>query len=341
MPIRIVINGWTRIARAAFRRLFDRPDLFEILAINDWAPHGGMAELLQRDSVLGKFKHHVEMGKLDTGEERFSINDTSIPVFHEWRPEGLPWRDYEIDIVLECSGVLRRRERSESPGYDTHIKIGAKRVLIAAPTLEEDLTAVLGVNDDQLSDEHKCVSASSRMTCSLAPVAKFLSDQFGFVKGMATSIDSYTEDQRLLDSPFYDPYRARAVAINIIPTQTGGAEMVGRVVPELMGRLTGYSLRVPVAAGNVIDLTVETGRPVSVEKVNAALCEASEGPLRGIVGYTEEPIVSSDVIGDPRPAIVHGPSTQVIDGKLLKMLIWSDRETSYANCLFELLKRMG
>jgi glyceraldehyde 3-phosphate dehydrogenase len=245
--------------------------------------------------------------------------------------------------VVESTGVFTAREKDGKPGYDTHLKAGAKRVILSAPAKDgADLTCVLGVNDDKLTPDKKCVSNASCTTNCLAPVAKVLHEQFGIEKGLMTTVHAYTNDQRVQDLPHKDLYRARAAALNIIPTSTGAATAVGLVIPELKGKLTGIALRVPVATGSVVDLTAVMKKPVTVEAVNAAMkAAAADGPLKGILAYTEDPIVSSDIIGDQHSSVFAADWTQVMDGNLLKVVSWYDNEWGYSCRTVDLIAKVG
>jgi glyceraldehyde 3-phosphate dehydrogenase len=257
-------------------------------------------------------------------------------------PATLPWKALGAQVILESTGVFTARGGGGKSGYATHLDAGAKKVVLSAPAKDEpDLTCVLGVNDDQLKPEHKCISNASCTTNCLAPVAKVLHEKFGIVKGLMTTIHSYTNDQRVQDMPHKDLYRARAAALNIIPTTTGAAKAVGLVIPALKGKMTGIALRVPTSTGSVVDLTVEMAKPVTKEAVNAAIREAAEGKLKGILKYTEDPIVSSDVIGDPHSSIFAADFTQVLGGTLLKVISWYDNEWAYSCRSVDLIEKIA
>jgi glyceraldehyde 3-phosphate dehydrogenase len=256
-------------------------------------------------------------------------------------PAELPWGDLGVDVVLESTGVFRARKTDDKPGYDSHIDAGAKKVVISAPAKKPDITCVMGVNDDKLTGEHKFISNASCTTNCLAPVAKVIYEKFGLVKGLMTTVHSYTNDQNVLDFAHKDPYRARAAAMNIIPTTTGAAEAVGLVIPEIQGKLTGFALRVPTPTGSVVDLTVETSKSVTVDAVNAAMKEAAENKLKGILGYTEDPIVLSDIVGDPLSSIFAGPWTKVTGDNMLKVLAWYDNEWGYSCRSVDLIEKIA
>jgi glyceraldehyde 3-phosphate dehydrogenase len=337
VAIRVGINGFGRIGRLVFRALMERPKVFEVVGINDITDNKMLAVLLQYDSV-----HRRYPGTVGYDAEGLIVDGRKIPVTAIRDPATLPWAERKVDVVLESTGVFTARGTDEKPGYASHLKAGARKVVLSAPAKDEpDLTCVLGVNDDQLKPEHKCISNASCTTNCLAPVAKVLHERFGIVKGLMTTVHSYTNDQRVLDLPHSDPYRARAAALNIIPTSTGAAKAVGLVIPALKGKLTGFALRVPTPTGSVVDLTCEMAKAVTKDAVNAAIREAAEGPMKGILKYTEDPIVSSDVIGDPASSIFAGDQTMVIGDNLLKIVSWYDNEWGYSCRSVDLLERMA
>jgi glyceraldehyde 3-phosphate dehydrogenase len=256
-------------------------------------------------------------------------------------PRELPWADLGAEVVLESTGVFRGRATDDKPGFDSHLKAGAKKVVISAPAKGPDLTVVLGVNDDKLGPEHNCISNASCTTNCLAPMAKVIYDKFGIVKGLMTTVHSYTNDQVVHDFPHKDLYRARAAAMNIIPTTTGAAAAVGLVIPGLQGKMTGMALRVPTPTGSIVDLTVETAKPVTADAVNAAMREAADGPMKGILKYTEDPIVLCDIIGDPHSSVFVGPWTQVIGDTMLKVLSWYDNEWAYSCRSVDLIEKIA
>lgn len=337
MAIRVGINGFGRIGRIVFRILASRPEEFEVLAINDITDTKTLATLLKYDSTHGRFK-----GTVTHDAESITVNGRRIRVLAEKDPSKLPWKDLKIDVALESTGIFTTRAKDGKPGYDSHLTAGARKVVLSAPASDSpDLTCVLGVNDDKLTADMKCISNASCTTNCLAPLAKVLNDTFGIEKGLMTTVHSYTNDQRVLDLPHKDLYRARAAALNIIPTSTGAAKAVGLVIPELKGKLTGISLRVPTPTGSVVDLTVVTKKNVTKEEVNAAVKKAAEGPLKGILYYTEDPIVSSDIVGDPHSSIFASDWTDVMDGNLVKVVSWYDNEFGYSSRTVDLLSRVG
>jgi glyceraldehyde 3-phosphate dehydrogenase len=337
VAIRVGINGFGRIGRLVFRGLMAKPDVFEVVGINDITDVKTLAILTKYDSI-----HRRYPGTVDKDDKNLIVDGKKIPIMAERDPAKLPWKDLGADIVVESTGAFTSRGGGGKPGYASHLDAGAKKVVLSAPAKDEpDLTCVLGVNDDQLRPEMKCVSNASCTTNCLAPVVKVLHEKFGIVKGLMTTIHAYTNDQRIQDLPHSDPYRARAAALNIIPTSTGAAKAVGLVLPALKGKLTGISLRVPVPTGSVVDLVVEMARPVTADAVNAAIKEAAEGRLKGILKYTDDPIVSSDVIGDPASSIFVGPWTQVIGDTMLKIIAWYDNEWAYSCRTVELIERLA
>ncbi len=337
MAIRVGINGFGRIGRLVFRRLMERSNVFEVVGINDITDNKTLATLLKYDST-----HRRYPGEVSHDDENIVVDGKKIKAMAVRDPATLPWGDLRTDVVLESTGVFRARGGNGKPGYASHLEAGAKKVVISAPAKDApDLTCVMGVNDDQLKPEHTCISNASCTTNCLAPVAKVLNEKFGIVRGLMTTIHSYTNDQRTLDMPHSDLYRARAAALNIIPTSTGAAKAVGLVIPELQGKLTGISLRVPTPTGSAVDLTVETAKPVTKDAVNAAIKEAAAGGLKGILKYTEDPLVSSDVIGDPHSSIFVGPWTEVMGDTMLKTLSWYDNEWGYSCRSVDLIEKMA
>lgn len=346
MAIRVGVNGFGRIGRLVFRRMMEMSDTFEVVGINDLTDNKTLATLLKYDSIHGRYP-----GEVAYDEHNLIVGGKKISAMAERDPAKLPWAELGAEFVLESTGVFRGRketvkdpvtgEEKIKPGFDSHLDAGAKKVVISAPAKGPDLTCVLGVNDDQLTPAHKCVSNASCTTNCLAPMAKVIHEKFTIVKGLMTTVHSYTNDQVVQDFPHKDLYRARAAALNIIPTSTGAAKAVGEVIPDLKGKLTGISLRVPTPTGSVVDLTVETGKPVTADAVNAAIREAAEGTLKGILKYTEDPIVSSDVIGDPASSIFVGPWTQVIGDTMLKVLSWYDNEWGYSCRSVDLIEKIA
>ena len=337
MSIRIAINGFGRIGRLTFRNLHARSSEFEVVAINDLTDNQMLATLLKYDSTHRRFP-----GTVDHDDQHLVVDGKAIKAMAVRNPLELPWGEMGVDVVVESTGIFTARAASGKPGYDSHIKAGAKRVVLSAPAKDgADLTCVLGVNDDKLTPELKCISNASCTTNCLAPVAKVLQESFGIEKGLMTTVHAYTNDQPTQDQPHKDPYRARAAAQNIIPTSTGAAEAVGLVIPELQGKLTGIALRVPVITGSVVDLTALLKKSVSESEINSAMKAAAEGPLKGILFYTEDPIVSSDVIGDKHSSIFAADFTQVIDGNMAKIVSWYDNEWGYSSRTADLIAKIG
>ncbi len=337
MAVRVGINGFGRIGRLTFRVMAARPDEFEVVAINDLSAPDLLALLLKYDSVHGKFQGTVELG-----DGELIVNGKAVKVLAEKDPAKLPWGDLGVDVVLESTGVFRSREKDGKAGYDTHLKAGAKKVVLSAPAKDEpDLTVVMGVNDDQLKPEHKCVSNASCTTNCLAPMAKVLHENFGIECGIMTTVHAYTNDQRVLDLIHSDPRRARAAAINTIPTSTGAAKAVGKVLPELKGKLTGIALRVPVPTGSVTDLVVTLSKAASVDEINGAMKAAAEGPMKGIIEYVEDPIVSSDIVGNPHSCIFDPSWTTIVGERMVKVLAWYDNEMGYSVRTADVIKKIA
>ena len=329
--VRIGINGFGRIGRAVFRIARERGDI-EVVGINDLTSDKTLAHLLKYDSVQGRFA-----GTVETGDGALIVDGKTIPSLEVRDPAELPWGDLGADIVIESTGVFRTRAQCAK-----HLKAGAKKVILTVPPKDElDAIVVLGVNDDDLKPEHQIVSNASCTTNCLAPLAKVLHDSFGITKGTMNTIHAYTSDQSLVDGPHSDLRRARAAALNIIPTSTGAARAVGQVMPELAGKLDGFSLRVPVPTGSIVDLTAVVARDVTVEEVNAALKAASEGAMKGILEYTEDPIVSSDIIGSSFSSIVDAALTMVQEGDLVKVVSWYDNEWGYSNRVVDLIHKLA
>ncbi|MCP4251220.1 MAG: type I glyceraldehyde-3-phosphate dehydrogenase [bacterium] len=337
MAVKVGINGFGRIGRLVTRALLARKSEFTIAAINDLADAPALAHLLKYDSVHGRCPGDI---KAD-GPNTLMVNGQPIKILTERSPAKLPWADLGVEVALEATGVFTRRS-SEKGGYGDHLTAGAKRVILSAPAKDEvDFTVVFGVNDDQLSPEHTCMSNASCTTNCLAPVVKVLHDNFGLERGLMTTIHAYTNDQRVADMIHSDMRRARAAAVNIIPTTTGAARAVGKVLPELNGKLNGFALRVPVPDGSLTDLVATLSKPATAEQINAALKKAANGPLKGIMEYCDEPIVSSDVVGNPHSSIVDALSTMVIPGdggKLVKVVSWYDNEWGYSMRTADLIK---
>ncbi|MFQ5414642.1 MAG: type I glyceraldehyde-3-phosphate dehydrogenase [Phycisphaerae bacterium] len=339
MAVRVGINGFGRIGRLAARAMMAQGDAFEIVAINDLSDAATLAHLLNFDSVHGRFP-----GTIESADNALIVNGKQITVLSERAPAKLPWGSLGVEVALESTGVFVRRQ-SERGGYGDHLKAGAKRVILSAPAKDEpDLTVVFGVNDDQLSGAHTTISNASCTTNCLAPVVKVLHDGFGVVEGLMTTIHAYTNDQRIADLVHADPRRARAAAINIIPTSTGAARAVGKVLPELSGKLNGFALRVPVADGSIVDLVATLKASVTAAEVNAALKSAAEGSMKGIMAFSTDPLVSSDIIGNPHSSIVDALSTMTMPadgGRMVKVVSWYDNEWGYACRTADLIARVA
>ncbi|MHC5211762.1 MAG: type I glyceraldehyde-3-phosphate dehydrogenase [Planctomycetota bacterium] len=320
MATRIGINGFGRIGRAVFRIMHARKD-FEVVLINDLAPPQALAHLLKYDTVMRAFD-----GQVVAQEGALAIDGKSVRVTAEKDPANLPWKDLDVDIVVESTGIFRKRDEVAA-----HLKAGARKVILTVPPKDEiDAMVVLGVNDEALKAEHQIISNASCTTNCLAPVAKVLLDSFGLKRGLMTTVHAYTNDQRIADMIHKDMRRARAAAQNIIPTSTGAAKAVGKVIPQLKGKLDGMALRVPVVNGSVVDLVAVLEKTASAEDVNAAMKGAAEGAMSGILEYTEDPIVSSDIIGNPHSSIFDAGSTMVIDSNMVKVISWYDNEWGYS-----------
>jgi glyceraldehyde 3-phosphate dehydrogenase len=328
MATRVAINGFGRVGRAAFRAAHDSGADVEFVAINDLADRAQLVHLLRYDSVYGRFQADVELDG-----DALGVDGHELRIFHEADPAELPWSELGVDVVLECTGRFRSREDAEK-----HLEAGAHKVIVSAPMKDPDATLVLGVNFEEAYDpeRHHVVSNASCTTNCLAPVAKVLNETVGIRHGLMTTIHAYTADQRLVDLPHKDLRRARAAAVNLIPTSTGAAKAIGAVIPELAGKLHGFAVRVPVPTGSMVDLTIEAGRATSAEELNAFFRErADTGALEGIVAYSEEPLVSSDVVGSPYSAVFDAPLTSVVDGIQVKVIAWYDNEWGYSNRLVE------
>ncbi len=331
MTVKVGINGFGRIGRNLFRAAHESGADIEIVAVNDLTDAETLAYLLKYDSILGRFP-----GRVEAVEGGLTVDDTEIKVLSERDPADLPWADLGVDVVIESTGFFTKRDDAAK-----HLAAGAKKVIITAPASDPDVTVALGVNFDTYDpDSDHIISNASCTTNCLAPLAKVLNDTVGLERGLMTTIHAYTADQRLQDMPHKDLRRARAAALNLIPTTTGAAKAVGLVLPELAGRLNGFAIRAPVATGSVVDLTAEVGRETSAEEINAAVKQAAEGPLAGILAYTEDPIVSSDIVKDPHSSIFDAPQTMVVDGTLVKVLTWYDNEWGYSNRVVELAEKV-
>jgi glyceraldehyde 3-phosphate dehydrogenase len=332
MALRAGINGFGRIGRNVFRAAHARSADIDWVGVNDITDTATLAHLLKYDSVLGPFP-----GEVDYTESALVVDGDELRVFSERDPAALPWEDSGADVVVESTGLFTKRDDAAK-----HLDAGAKKVIITAPAGEPDVTLALGVNDEAYDpQEHHVISNASCTTNCLAPVAKVLHDTVGIERGIMTTIHAYTADQRLQDAPHKDLRRARAAAINLVPTSTGAAKAIGLVIPELDGKLNGISVRAPVPTGSVVDLVCEVARPTSEEEVNGAFVErADTGPLEGILQYTEEPIVSTDIITSPYSAVFDSKLTMVIDKRLVKVVAWYDNEWGYSNRVVDLTERV-
>ncbi|WP_329397850.1 type I glyceraldehyde-3-phosphate dehydrogenase [Streptomyces melanogenes] len=332
MTIRVGINGFGRIGRNYFRALLEQGADIEIVAVNDLGDTATTAHLLKYDTILGRLKAEVTH-TADT----ISVDGHTIKVLSERNPADIPWGQLGVDIVIESTGIFTKKADAEK-----HIAGGAKKVLISAPAKDEDITIVMGVNQDKYdAANHHVISNASCTTNCVAPMAKVLDENFGIVKGLMTTVHAYTNDQRILDFPHSDLRRARAAAENIIPTTTGAAKATALVLPKLKGKLDGIAMRVPVPTGSATDLVVELEREVTKDEVNAAFKKAAEGELQGILAYTEDPIVSSDIVGDPASCTFDSSLTMVQEGKSVKILGWYDNEWGYSNRLVDLTVFVG
>jgi glyceraldehyde 3-phosphate dehydrogenase len=329
----VAINGFGRIGRNVFRIIATRPDTdIKVVAINDLSDDDILAYLLEYDSVMGRFEHEVSVS-----DGVMRAGDHQVQMLIERDPANLPWDELEVDVVVEATGVFRDRASLQK-----HLDAGAKRVILTVPAKDEiDETIVLGVNDSELDAGDLIVSNASCTTNCLAPLAKVLDDEFGIKKGVMTTVHAYTNDQRLADVPHKDLRRSRAATENIIPTTTGAAKAVGVVLPNLDGKLDGMAMRVPVPDGSTVDLVVELERDVTVDEVNAAVKKAADGPLSGIIEYTEDPIVSTDIIGNPHSSIFDASGTHVLGGNLVKVMSWYDNEWGYSNRVVDLIERLA
>lgn len=336
-PVRVGINGFGRIGRISFRAMAARPEEFEIVAINDLGKPESLAMLLKYDSVQGRFP-----GTVSHDGDCLVVNGKKVKVCAERDPAKLPWKDLGVEIALESTGFFTGRSKDGKPGYDSHIAAGARKVILSAPAKDKpDLTVVMGVNDSEIKPEHKFLSNASCTTNCLAPMAKVLHENFGISRGLMTTCHAYTNDQKLADQLHDNIHRSRAAAVNIIPTSTGAAKAVGEVLPALNGKLTGISLRVPVPCGSITDLVVELEKDVTVDDINGAIKAAAEGPLKKIIEYNTDPIVSSDIIGNAHSCIFDAPWTMVMQGRMIKVLGWYDNEYGYSNRTADLIAKVA
>jgi glyceraldehyde 3-phosphate dehydrogenase len=331
LTVKIGINGFGRIGRNFFRAALAKGSDLEIVAVNDLTDNASLANLLKFDSITGKLPATVELDG-----DNIVVDGKAIKVLEERDPANLPWGELGVDIVIESTGFFTKAADAKK-----HIDAGAKKVIISAPATGDDVTIVLGVNEDQYDPaNHHIISNASCTTNSLAPLAKVFNDAFGIERGLMTTVHAYTADQNLQDGPHKDPRRARAAALNIVPTSTGAAKAIGLVLPELAGKLDGFALRVPVPTGSITDLTLETKADVTVDEINAAYKAAAEGPLKGILLYSEDPLVSTDITTDPHSSIYDSGLTKVIGG-LVKITSWYDNEWGYSNRLVDLTEFVG
>jgi glyceraldehyde 3-phosphate dehydrogenase len=328
MAVKVGINGFGRIGRNVFRAAHAAGADLEFVAVNDLTDPGTLAHLLKYDSILGRFP-----GEVQAGDASIVVDGTEIKVLSERDPAALGWDELGVEVVIESTGLFTARDDAAK-----HLEAGAKKVIISAPAKEPDVTVALGVNFDSYDPEsHHIISNASCTTNCLAPLAKVLHEEFGIEQGLMTTIHAYTADQRLQDMPHKDLRRARAAALNLIPTTTGAAKAVSLVLPELNGKLNGFAMRAPVATGSVVDLVCTVSKATDAESINAAVKAAAEGPLQGILAYTEDPIVSTDIIGDPHSSVFDAGQTMTIgDGRMIKAVTWYDNEWGYSNRCVEL-----
>jgi glyceraldehyde 3-phosphate dehydrogenase len=337
VTIRVGVNGFGRIGRNFFRALDAQKALgnntdIEIVAVNDLTDNATLAHLLKFDSILGRLPHEVTL----EGDDTIVVGDTKIKALEvKAGPAELPWGDLGVDVVVESTGIFTNAAKAKG-----HLDAGAKKVIISAPATDPDITIVLGVNDDKYDGSQNIISNASCTTNCLGPLAKVLNDEFGIVRGLMTTVHAYTQDQNLQDGPHSDLRRARAAALNIVPTSTGAAKAIGLVLPELKGKLDGYALRVPIPTGSCTDLTVELAKSGTAAEINAAMKAAAEGKLKGILKYYDAPIVSSDIVTDPHSSIFDSGLTKVIDNQA-KVVSWYDNEWGYSNRLVDLVALVG
>jgi glyceraldehyde 3-phosphate dehydrogenase len=332
MPVRVGINGFGRIGRNLFRAAHEAGTDLEFVAVNDITDPSTLAHLLKYDSILGRFP-----GRVEARDDALVVDGHEIRVLSERDPAELPWADLGAEVVIESTGLFTKRDDAAK-----HLDAGARKVIISAPATDPDVTVALGVNFDSAYDpeEHDIISNASCTTNCLAPLAKVLHDTVGIERGLMTTIHAYTADQRLQDLPHKDLRRARAAAINLIPTSTGAAKAIGLVLPELDGKLNGVAVRAPVATGSVVDLVCEVARDTTAEEINEAARTAAEGPLHGIFAYTEDPIVSTDIVQDPHSSIFDAEQTIVLEGRMVKTVAWYDNEWGYSNRCVELAAKV-
>jgi glyceraldehyde 3-phosphate dehydrogenase len=337
VTIRVGVNGFGRIGRNFYRALAaqkaeGKSSDIEVVAVNDLTDNATLAHLLKFDSILGRYPEDVTL----EGEDTIVVGTTKIKALEvKEGPAALPWGDLGVDVVVESTGIFTNAAKAKG-----HLDAGAKKVIISAPATDEDITIVLGVNDDKYDGSQNIISNASCTTNCLGPLAKVLNDEFGIVRGLMTTVHAYTQDQNLQDGPHKDLRRARAAALNIVPTSTGAAKAIGLVLPELKGKLDGYALRVPIPTGSCTDLTAELSKSATAEEINAAFKAAADGPLKGILKYYDAPIVSSDIVTDPHSSIFDAGLTKVIDNQA-KTVSWYDNEWGYSNRLVDLVALVG
>ena len=337
MTVRVGINGFGRIGRNFYRALLQQQaggadTEIELVAANDLTDNATLAHLLKFDSILGRLPYDVSL----EGEDTIVVGNTKIKALEvKEGPAALPWGDLGVDVVVESTGIFTNAAKAKG-----HLDAGAKKVIISAPATDEDITIVLGVNDDKYDGSQNIISNASCTTNCLGPIAKVLNDEFGIVKGLMTTIHAYTQDQNLQDGPHKDLRRARAAALNIVPTSTGAAKAIGLVLPELKGKLDGYALRVPIPTGSVTDLTAQLSKSATAAEINAAMKAAADGPMKGILKYYDAPIVSSDIVTDPHSSIFDSGLTKAIDNQA-KVVSWYDNEWGYSNRLVDLVALVG
>jgi glyceraldehyde 3-phosphate dehydrogenase len=337
MATKVGINGFGRIGRLVLRVMAEQPKKFDVVGINDLFDADMLAYMLKYDSTHGKFN-----GTVEAKGAAIVINGKEVPILAEKDPSKLPWGKLGVDVVLESTGRFTSRAAEGKPGYDSHVVAGAKRVLLSAPAKDKpDATIVLGVNDGELKASMKYISNASCTTNSLAPACKILHEKIGIVKGLMTTVHAYTNDQAILDMPYKDKRRGRAAALSTVPSTTGAAKALGEVIPALKGKLHGYALRVPVPDGSITDLTFMAARKTTVEEINAAMKEAAEGSMKGIIEYVTDPIVSSDIVGNPHSSIFDSTNTMVLDGDMVKVTMWYDNEWGYSCRSADLIERIA
>ena len=335
MATKVAINGFGRIGRAVARIIFERKGDLELVAINDLSDAKSLAHLFKYDTVEGRWK-----GTVEAKDDSLIINGKTVKVVAVKNPAELPWKAMGVDIVVESTGMFTKAA-SEKGGYADHIKAGAKKVVLTVPAKDDiEATVVMGVNDQTLSKDVKCVSNASCTTNCLAPLAKVINDSFGIESGIMTTIHAYTNDQKVADQIHKDLRRARAAAVNMIPTSTGAAKAIGKVIPELEGKLDGFAIRVPLPVGSIVDLTVNLKKAATKEEINAAVKKAAQGPMKGILEYCDEPIVSSDIVNNPASSIFDSLLT-IVKGNTVKLLSWYDNEWGYANRTVDIMQKMA